>query len=212
MSNHVKKAKAEKEAGIMNESRTIFVSLLESDLPPNEKSVQRLTDEATSLFVAGTETISWALVVITYHIISKPELLEKLTAEVTQVVDSSRELPPWAALEQLPYISYVIYEGLRLSYGVASRTSRIPTGEDLIYRGDWTRQGSKTPTRAEYVIPRGYAIGMSSVIIHHDESVFPDSHSFLSERWLDEKNQHREGLDRSLLSFSKGSRAYIGMK
>lgn len=212
MPNHVKKAKAEKEAGIMKEGRTIFGSLLESDLPPNEKSVQRLTDEATSLFAAGTETISWALAVITYHILSKPELLEKLTAEVTQVVDSSGELPSWAALEQLPYLSGVIYEGLRLSYGVASRTSRIPTGEDLIYRGDWIPQGSKTSTREEYVIPRGYAIGMSSVIIHHDESVFPDSHSFLPERWLDEKNQHRKELDRSLLSFSKGSRACIGMK
>lgn len=212
MPNHVKKAKAEKEAGVMKEGRTIFGSLLESDLPPNEKSVQRLTDEATSLFAAGTETISWALAVITYHVLSKPELLEKLTAEVAQVVDSSGELPSWAALEQVPYLGGVIYEGLRLSYGVASRTSRIPTGEDLIYRGDWTPQGSKTLTRAEYVIPRGYAIGMSSVIIHHDETVFADSHSFIPERWLDEKNQHRKELDRSLLSFSKGSRACIGMK
>lgn len=212
MPNHVKKAKAEKEAGVMKEGKTIFGYLLESDLPPSEKSIQRLTDEATSLFAAGTETISWALAVITYHVLSKPEMLEKLTAEVAQVVDSSGELPPWAALEKLPYLGAVIYEGLRLSYGVASRTSRIPTGEDLVYRGDWTPKGSRTSTSAEYVIPRGYAIGMSSVIIHHDESIFPDSHSFLPERWLDEKNQHRKELDRSLLSFSKGSRACIGMK
>jgi cytochrome P450 len=210
--NHVKKAKAEKEAGIMKEGRTIFGSLLESDLPPSEKSVQRLTDEATALFVAGTETISWALTVITYHVLSRPEMLKKLTAEVAQVVDSSGELPSWAALEKLPYLGAVIYEGLRLSYGVASRTSRIPTGEDLVYRGDWTPKGSTTSTRAEYVIPRGYAIGMSSAITHHDESVFPNSHSFLPERWLDEKNQHRRELDSSLLSFSKGSRACIGMK
>ena len=212
MPNHVKKAKAEKEAGIVKEDKTIFGSLLESDLPPSEKSVQRLTDEATSLFAAGTETISWALTVITFHVLSKPELLDKLTAEVAQVVDSSGNLPPWATLESLSYLGAVIYEGLRLSYGVASRTSRIPTGEDLIYRGEWTAKGSKTPTRVEYVIPRGYAIGMSSVIVHHDESVFPDSYSFLPERWLDGKNQHRKELDRSLLSFSKGTRACIGMK
>src|SRR4051812_35961694 len=119
MPNHVTKAKAEKEAGMMKEGRTIFGSLLESDLPPSEKSVQRLTDEATSLFAAGTETISWALAVITYHVLSKPELLEKLTAEVARVVDSSGDLPPWAALENLPYLGSVVYEGLRLSYGVA---------------------------------------------------------------------------------------------
>lgn len=212
MPNHVKKAKAEKEAGTMKEGRTIFGSLLESDLPPSEKSVQRLTDEATSLFAAGTETISWALAVITYHTLSKPEILERLTAEIAQVVDSSGELPSWAALERLPYLGAVIYEGLRLSYGVASRTSRIPTGEDLVYRGVWTPKGSTAPTRAEHVIPRGYAIGMSSVIIHHDENVFPDSNFFLPERWLDEGNQHRKELDRYLLSFSKGSRACIGIK
>ena len=211
MPNHVKKAKAEKEAGIMKEGRTIFGSLLESDLPPSEKTVQRLTDEATSLFAAGTETISWALTVITYHTLSKPEILESLTAEIAPLVDSSGELPSWVALERLPYLGAVIYEGLRLSYGVASRTSRIPTGEDLVYRGVWTPMGSKTSTRAEYVIPRGYAIGMSSAITHHDESVFPDSHSFLPERWLDEKNQHKKELGRCLLSFSKGSRACIGI-
>ena len=212
MPSYVKKAKAENDAGIIKEGKTVFGSLLESDLPASEKSVQRLTDEATSLFAAGTETISWALTVITYHVLSKPELLEKLTAEVAQAVDSSGELPSWAALEKLPYLGGVIFEGLRLSYGVASRTSRIPTGEDLVYRRDWTPKGSKTSTRAEYVIPRGYAIGMSSVITHHDESVFPDSQSFLPERWFDEKNQHRRELDRALLSFSKGSRACIGMQ
>lgn len=139
-------------------------------------------------------------------------MLETLTAEVAQVVDSLGELPSWAALEKLPYLGAVIHEGLRLSYGVASRTSRIPTSEDLVYRGVWTPEGSTTSQKIECIIPRGYAIGMSSVIMHHDESVFPDSHSFLPERWLGEKNQRRKDLDRSLLAFSKGSRACIGMK
>ncbi|KAG9234593.1 benzoate 4-monooxygenase cytochrome p450 [Amylocarpus encephaloides] len=206
----IKQAKEDKEAGIINE-KTVFGSLIESTLPPNEKSVQRLSDEAIALFIAATETISWALSVITYHVLTRAEILEKLTAEVSQVVDDKGELPSWAALEKLPYLGAVIYEGLRLSYGVASRTSRVPTGEDLVYCGDWTPKGSKTSTRAEYVIPRGYAIGMSSAITHHDESIFPDSHSFLPERWLDERNQHRKELDRSLLSFSKGSRTCIGV-
>ena len=94
MPKHVKKAKAEKDAGVIKEGKTIFGYLLKSDLPPSEKSIQRLTDEATSLFAAGTETISWALAVITYHILSKPEMLQKLTVEIAQVVDSSGELPP----------------------------------------------------------------------------------------------------------------------
>ncbi|GAB1311033.1 Trichodiene oxygenase [Madurella fahalii] len=210
MPNYVKRAKANVDKGI-DDGRTVFGSVLQSDLPPSEKTLQRLVEEGFSLFVAGTETVSWALTVVTYHLLTKPAILEKLTAEVRSVVDSSGQLPQWAALEKLPYLGAVIHEGLRLSYGLASRTSRIATGEDLVYRGTWTPKGRKSPTQVEYVIPRGYAVGMSAVITHHDESIYPDSHSFIPERWLDEKNQHRKELDRALLAFSKGSRGCIGI-
>ena len=211
MPNYVKKAQVDLDMGLDN-GTTVFGSLLQSDLPASQKSLQRMTEEGFSLFAAGTETVSWALTVITYHLLAKPAMLEKLTEEVSHVIDSSGQLPPWAALEKLPYLGAVIHEGLRLSYGLATRTSRIATAEDLVYRGDWTPKGSRTSVKAEWVIPRGYAIGMSAVITHHDESVFPDSHSFLPERWLDEKNQHRKQLDRALLAFSKGSRGCVGIK
>jgi cytochrome P450 len=203
--------KADIEAGT-DKGTTVLGSLLQSDLPPSEKSVRRLTDEATAMFSAGTETVSWALTVITYHLLSHPAMLERLTAEIAQVVDDSKKLPPWATLEKLPYLNSVIYEGLRLSYGLASRTSRIATDEDLVYRGEWKPKGSSTTERVEYIIPRGYAIGLSAVITHHDETLFPNSHAFLPERWLDDNGQHKKQLDRALLSFSKGSRACIGMK
>ncbi|KAL9065703.1 MAG: hypothetical protein Q9157_007387, partial [Trypethelium eluteriae] len=210
MPNYVKKAQADLDNGFDN-GTTVFASLLQSDLPPSEKSLQRMTEEGFSLFAAGTETVSWALTVISYHLLTKPAMLEELTAEVSGVVDSSGQLPPWATLEKLPYLGAVVHEGLRLSYGLASRTSRIATAEDLIYRGDWTPKGSQTSTIANYVIPRGYAIGMSSAIMHHDERFFPHSHCFLPDRWLDEKKQHRKQLDRALLAFSKGSRGCIGI-
>ena len=215
MPNYVKKAQADQDTGLDN-STTVFGSLLESDLPYSEKSLQRMTEEGFSLFAAGTETVSWALTVITYHLLTQTALLSKLTAEVRQAIDDDGaepgQMPSWAALEKRPYLRAVIHEGLRLSYGLASRTSRIATGEDLLYRGEWIPKGSSTSRKVEYVIPRGYAVGMSSVITHHDESVFPDSHAFVPERWLDEKGQHRKQLDRALLAFSKGSRSCVGIK
>jgi len=48
--------------------------------------------------------------------------------------------------------------------------------------------------------------------MHHNEDVYPDSHAFLPERWLDAQGQRRTNLDRGLLSFSKGSRQCLGMK
>ncbi|KAL5118194.1 hypothetical protein ACEQ8H_003866 [Pleosporales sp. CAS-2024a] len=205
MPARVRKAKADMDAGITYDRPTIFASLLRSDLELLDKNPQRLADEAVAVIGAGTETTSWALTVMTYHLLTKPALLAKLTAELQTVVKDPQNLPDWTVLETLPYLGAVIQEGLRLSYGVSSRTARVPTEENLLYRGEW----NKKPV--EYVIPKGYAIGMSSVVTHHDERTFPDSYAFVPERWLDENQQRRPEVQRSMLAFSKGSRSCLGM-
>lgn len=48
--------------------------------------------------------------------------------------------------------------------------------------------------------------------MHHNEDVFPDSHAFIPERWLDEQGLRRPNMDMGLLSFSKGSRQCLGIK
>lgn len=203
----VTKAKSGLESGVRPDRPTIFHTILESDgssLQP--KTMTWMSEEAAAVVGAGTETTSWALTVITYHLLDKPEQLAKLTAELSEVVKDPNELPAWTVLEKLPYLGGVIQEGLRLSYGVSGRTARVPTGEDLVYRGEF----NKKPV--ELVLPRGYAIGMSAAITHHDESYFPDSHAFLPERWVDEDGKRRKELERAMLAFSKGSRACLGMK
>lgn len=201
-----KRVRADMDAGIQRERQTVFGSLLASNLDAHEKQPQRLADEAVAVVGAGTETTSWALAVITYHLLTKPELLVKLRTELSTVIDDPLHLPAWTVLEKLPYLGAVLQEGLRLSYGVSARTARVPTQENLVYRG----QFDKKPV--EYVIPQGYAIGMSAALTHHDESVFPDSYAFIPERWLDENNERRKDVERGMMAFSKGSRACIGMK
>lgn len=63
-----------------------------------------------------------------------------------------------------------------------------------------------------HVIPRGFAVGMSTVVTHHDERLFPQSRSFRPERWVEADARARRELDRGMLAFSKGSRACLGMK
>ncbi|KAH9882455.1 hypothetical protein J1614_000691 [Plenodomus biglobosus] len=203
--NRVFKAKADLDAGIEYDRPTIFGSLLRSDLGLLDKEPQRLADEAAAVIGAGTETTSWALSVITYYLLTTPAILQKLTCELQTVVDDSRQLPSWPVLETLPYLGAVIQEGLRLSYGVSSRTARIPTEENLLYRGEWNKRS------VEYVLPRGYAVGMSAFITHHDEKIFPYSNSFIPERWLDENNHRRKDVEKGMLAFSKGSRSCLGM-
>ena len=206
MPNRVLEAKADLDAGIRYDRPTIFGSLLRSDLDLLEKGPQRLADEASAVVGAGTETTSWALSVITFHLLTKPEVLERLVRELNHVVADPKHLPSWLVLEHLPYLGAVVQEGLRLSYGVSSRTARVPTEESLLYRGEW----NKKPV--EYMIPQGCAIGMSAFIMHHDERTFPDSESFCPERWLDESGQRKRDLERGMLAFSKGSRSCLGMK
>lgn len=58
-----------------------------------------------------------------------------------------------ATLEKLPHLSAVIAKGLRLSYGVSSRTPRVSQEGLFVYRGEFKGQG-----KVEIVIPKETAI------------------------------------------------------
>ncbi|KAF3060973.1 Trichodiene oxygenase [Daldinia childiae] len=207
----VKKAKLSMEAGIKRERPTVFAELLKSDLPEQEKTMTRLVNEATAMMGGGTGTASWTLSVITYHLLTKPKLLSKLTDELRGAVSDPQNLPPWTTLEKLPYLGAVLQEGLRLAYGASGRTARVAPEEDLVYRGEWKPKGSKKSVPLAYIIPRGYAIGMSTPLVHHDETLFPNSYEFIPERWLDENLEKRREIEQHNLSFGKGSRMCFGM-
>jgi len=186
----------EKNAGIKDpEHPTVFDELLDSKLSPEEKSVDRLTEEAQVIVVAGAETTAWALVVAVYHLLANPSLLQRLKIELAQAIPDPSIMTPQTTLENLPYLSAVIKECLRLSYGASSRLQRVPH-EPLIF---------PTETK-EWVIPAWTPVSMTSVIMHHQESIFPNSKEFNPERWIEDPH-----LDKYLVSFSKGSRSCLGM-
>ncbi|KAL5048327.1 hypothetical protein BDW71DRAFT_213695 [Aspergillus fruticulosus] len=175
MPNYIKKAQADIKDGdgdgdgAETTSASVFTSLLQSDMPLQEKTIERMTSEGIFLFAAGTATVSWALTVATYHLLTKPAILERLTAEVTDLVNSagSFEQVDWSALEGLPYLGAVTQEALRLSYGVASRTARVATGEDLstavsghIRRYTTPSQGAQ---RLACLLGAGGALGSNSL-------------------------------------------------
>lgn len=47
---------------------------------------------------------------------------------------------------------------------------------------------------------------MTSHLIHHNESIFPNSHEYIPQRWIDNPR-----LDQLLVSFSKGTRQCVGI-
>lgn len=191
----------EKSSTISHESshRTIFRELLSGKLPVQEKAPQRLAAEAQVLVSAGSETTARALTYACYYLLSSPEVTSTLKTELDEAflpTDVADEGP--VSLEQtqrLPYLTAVIKESLRLSYGVLGRLQRILPYEELRFH--------------EWVIPRGTPVSMTIYDLHHDEAVFPDSRRFQPERWLDTSNN--PSLDRYMVSFGRGSRQCLGM-
>lgn len=121
--------------------RTIFHEIRDSDLPDNEKTVERLSAEGTLLTGAGSETTAKTLSTIVFYLCRHPEYAERLRLELSTAKDSANSIVPSAALEQLPYLTAVIHEGLRLAFGVTTRLPRVSLEEALVYGG--------------FVIPRG---------------------------------------------------------
>lgn len=139
----------------------------------------------------------------TVYLLKQPEALARLTKELQ---DADALNLSWFALEKLTYLNAVVTEGLRLSYGASARLPRIAPTETLLYRGEF--QGREI----EYAIPPGTPMGMSNAINHHNEDVFPESHEFKPERWLDLEDSQRRQMEDCLTSFSRGSRQCLGMK
>lgn len=89
---------------------TIFHDILASNLPPEELSLNRLTDEAISLNGAGMETTKWTLTVAVFHILDQPAVQARLKAELAEAMPDAGVISPWSELEKLPYLSGVIAE------------------------------------------------------------------------------------------------------
>ncbi|KAI9883757.1 MAG: hypothetical protein M1823_004458 [Watsoniomyces obsoletus] len=186
---------------------TIFQEIVHSDLPPEEKTVQRVTEDGGSVITAGTVTTAHFLSVTSYHILANPDIHRKLKRELEEVMPNPTELPPLHVLEQLPYLKAIISEGLRMSYGVSTRLQRVSPDSPIKFH-DW-------------VIPPGTPVGMSSYLMHNNPDLFPDPDEFRPERYLKQDDANggpdRKGsgsskrLEKYLVNFGRGTRSCIGM-
>ena len=174
---------------------TVFHSLRDDpDLPLLEKSLPRLVMEAQTLIGAGTLTTTHMLSITTYHILANPPILRKLLEELGAAIPDIATPCPLQTLEQLPYLSAVISEGLRVSYGSVHRLQRVHPDNALVFR-DW-------------VIPPGTPVSMSSISMHDDQSIFPNPRNFDPQRWIGPERDIRQ---KYLFNFGRGARQCVGM-
>lgn len=87
-------------------------SIVESkELPVNEKSLDRLYDEAVALSGAGETTAQGIMTVAMFHLLQQPETWRKLKDEVLTVFPDVTKPPSLAELETLPLLTSTITEG-----------------------------------------------------------------------------------------------------
>ena len=178
------------------EHPTIFYEILHSDLPPAEKSPVRLEKEMAAILGAGAVTTAWTLTLAMYHLTVQPDKMERLQEEIRLIMPNPQQPAKLQQLEQLPYLTSVIMESLRLGNGVSTRLARTAPDRSLFFQ-DWE-------------IPKGTPVGMTSTLIHQDPNIFSQPLEFIPERWLDP--QERKRLERYLVPFSKGTRNCAGIK
>ncbi|KAI1129410.1 cytochrome P450 [Nemania abortiva] len=176
-----------------NTPRTMIHEIVDSNLPPSEKTFDRIFEDVATVTAAAYETTANALRLILYHIYSNEKILHTLRAEIASLPTDPTAIT-LKELERLPYLTAVLTEGLRLSPGIGTRAARV-TDKDLFYN-NWR-------------IPAGTPVGMTTMLMHTDEKIFPDPMSFNPDRWTDPTI--RKAAGKNFAPFSRGTRICLGM-
>ncbi|KAI0474825.1 putative cytochrome P450 [Xylaria cf. heliscus] len=164
-----------------DEKPTLFRHIVTGDMPPSERSVERLSREAMILFGGATGTTPHTLSLISYYVLSNPKIEERLKDDLAPLMlDFPNNLPRWTDLEKLPYLQAIVKEGLRLSYGLMRRLPRCSPDVALQYK-QWT-------------IPKDTPVGMGAYSLHTNFEVYPEPFK-MNESWV---------------PFSRGSRKCLG--
>lgn len=99
---HIDAREKDKDTTVASNNRTIFMEILGSSLPPEEKSVGRLNAEAFLVLGAGTDPTTRNLTVTLYYLLADKELLGRVREELKTIAPRPDSPLTVAGLEALP--------------------------------------------------------------------------------------------------------------
>lgn len=126
-----------------------------------------LRDELITLVFAGHETTGIALAWAMYWLLTNPDSMRRLLAEI----DALGANPDPESLSRLPYLDAVVHETLRLH----------PIVPDI------PRQTTRPFELLGYRIPAGIGIAVATSRIHVNPVLYPEPEKFRPERFLERK-------------------------
>ncbi|KAI0268080.1 cytochrome P450 [Gloeopeniophorella convolvens] len=177
-----------------------------SGLSTNTSSDRDVISEHIGHLVGACDTTSATLSYLCWELSRRADIAKKLQAELDTAMPDRKTFPDITVLQNLPYLSAFVKEGLRV-YGAApsllervvpdsNAKMTVPEAFDLM----------------GYALPSGTIVGTQGWSMHRDSSVFPSPDTFLPERWLDmgDNGEQLAAMNLHMMPFGTGSRVCGG--
>ncbi|CAG04833.1 unnamed protein product [Tetraodon nigroviridis] len=139
-------------------------------------------DLLTAGTVTTTTTLHWGLLYMIYY----PHIQEKVHAEISAVIGSSRD-PSITDRENMPYTNAVIHEIQRMANIIPLNVVRVASKDTMV---------------GNYTIPKGTIIMATLDSVLNDESMWETPHTFNPQHFLDQDGKFRKR--EAFLPFSAG--------
>ncbi|KAH6674968.1 benzoate 4-monooxygenase cytochrome P450 [Halenospora varia] len=171
-------------------SRKDFMTNLVEKVEIGEVSKEEMTAHASTLIIAGGETVATFLAATTFHLLKSPAAYTKLRNEIRSRYKSVAEIDALSA-QQLPYLQAVISEGLRIYPPGSQGFPRVCPGANV----------------GDNYIPQSTEVYTSAWTATHNERYFHEPYAFKPERWTD---PNCKDVKEASQPFSLGPRGCLG--
>ncbi|XP_063793830.1 cytochrome P450 2A13-like [Pseudophryne corroboree] len=164
----------------------------EKNNPLTEFDMQNFFINTSSLFLAGSETVSTTLRHGFLLLVKHPDIKRKVQEEIDQVIGRQRDPEP-EDRESMPYTDAVIHEIHRYA-NVIPMNLPHSVSKDTMLNG--------------FMIPQGTDVFPILTFVLQDPKYFPDPFTFNPDRFLDENGSFKK--NDAFLVFSAGLRTCVG--
>lgn len=146
----------------------------------------------------GADSTAITLRTVFYHLLKSPHTMKALLKELDGEHFSRDDgIALWKETRELPYLTAVIQESLRLHPAVGLPLERIVPATGLQV--------------GPYFLPAGTIVGTSAWVLHQKESLFgPKCQEFRPERWIEASEQRRSEMNSAMFAFGMGNKECLG--
>ncbi|KAK5119291.1 hypothetical protein LTR85_007647 [Meristemomyces frigidus] len=153
-----------------------------------------------NVLLAGRDTTASLLTSLFFVLSRRPDIYQKLSAEVLLIVPDRKQPPTLQQLKAMPYLKACLNESLRMHPPIP-RNSRTALRDTFLPRGGGPCGG------APVFVAKGTQVGYQAYSMHRRKDIFgADADDFVPERWS--RKDMRPGW--AYLAFSGGPRTCVG--